>query len=51
LGKERAGREEHVMKEMPITHQGVVYPWQCDHVGHMNVTWYVGKFEADFDDD
>jgi len=30
---------------MPITHRGVVYPWQCDHVGHMNVMWYVGKFD------
>lgn len=27
------------------TYQGVVYPWQCDHVGHMNVMWYVGKFD------
>ena len=22
-----------------------VYPWQCDHVGHMNIMWYVGKFD------
>lgn len=28
-----------------ITYRGVVYPWQCDHVGHMNVMWYVGKFD------
>lgn len=28
-----------------ITHRGVVYPWQCDHNGHMNVMWYVGKFD------
>jgi acyl-CoA thioester hydrolase len=27
------------------TYQGVVYPWQCDHIGHMNVMWYVGKFD------
>lgn len=27
------------------THQGVVYPWHCDHIGHMNVMWYVGKFD------
>jgi acyl-CoA thioester hydrolase len=27
------------------TYQGVVYPWHCDHVGHMNVMWYVGKFD------
>jgi acyl-CoA thioester hydrolase len=28
-----------------ITYAGVVYPWQCDHMGHMNVTGYVGKFD------
>ena len=28
-----------------LTHRGVVYPWQCDHVGHMNVMWYVSKFD------
>lgn len=28
-----------------ITYQGVVYPWHCDHMGHMNVMWYVGKFD------
>ncbi len=27
------------------TYQGVVYPWHCDHMGHMNVMWYVGKFD------
>jgi acyl-CoA thioester hydrolase len=27
------------------THQGVVYPWECDHMGHMNVMWYAGKFD------
>jgi acyl-CoA thioester hydrolase len=27
------------------TYRGVVYPWQCDHMGHMNVMWYVGKFD------
>ena len=26
-------------------YRGVVYPWQCDHVGHMNIMWYVGKFD------
>ncbi len=33
------------MAEPIITYRGVVYPWQCDHVGHMNVMWYVGKFD------
>lgn len=28
-----------------ITYKGCVYPWHCDHVGHMNVMWYVGKFD------
>jgi acyl-CoA thioester hydrolase len=23
----------------------MVYPWHCDHMGHMNVMWYVGKFD------
>jgi len=33
------------MSDLPITYRGVVYPWQCDHMGHMNVMWYVGKFD------
>ncbi len=33
------------MAEMFITHRGLVYPHQCDHMGHMNVMWYVGKFD------
>ncbi len=28
-----------------LTACGTVYPWQCDHMGHMNVMWYVGKFD------
>ena len=31
--------------EMDATYRGTVYPWQCDHIGHMNVMWYVGKFD------
>jgi acyl-CoA thioester hydrolase len=31
--------------ETDATYRGTVYPWQCDHVGHMNVMWYVGKFD------
>jgi acyl-CoA thioester hydrolase len=27
------------------TYRGTVYPWQCDHVGHMNIMWYTGKFD------
>ncbi|MDR3464991.1 MAG: acyl-CoA thioesterase [Xanthobacteraceae bacterium] len=28
-----------------LTYKGTVYPWHCDHVGHMNIMWYVGKFD------
>jgi acyl-CoA thioester hydrolase len=28
-----------------VNYRGTVYPWQCDHVGHMNIMWYVGKFD------
>jgi acyl-CoA thioester hydrolase len=31
--------------EAGATYRGTVYPWQCDHVGHMNIMWYVGKFD------
>ena len=30
---------------LPVTYRGIVYPWHCDHMGHMNVMWYVGKFD------
>ena len=34
------------MSGAPVaTYRGVVYPWHCDHVGHMNVMHYVGKFD------
>ena len=33
------------MSEAPITYRGTVYPSHCDHMGHMNVMWYVGKFD------
>ena len=28
-----------------LTYRGTVYPWHCDHVGHMNNMWYAGKFD------
>jgi acyl-CoA thioester hydrolase len=34
-----------IMHEQHLTYRGTVYPWQCDHIGHMNVMWYVGKFD------
>ena len=33
------------MSEWRMTYRGIVYPWHCDHMGHMNVMWYVGKFD------
>ncbi|MCK1361487.1 hypothetical protein [Bradyrhizobium sp. 199] len=30
--------------EQEATYRGTVYPSQCDHVGHMNIMWHVGKF-------
>ena len=31
--------------DLEVTYRGTVYPWHCDHMGHMNVMWYVGKFD------
>ncbi|VAV98946.1 hypothetical protein MNBD_ALPHA02-1415 [hydrothermal vent metagenome] len=33
------------MSDAYKTYQGVIYPWHCDHMGHMNVMHYVGKFD------
>jgi len=33
------------MGEPLLTYRGAVYPWHCDHMGHMNAMWYVGKFD------
>lgn len=33
------------MNELLLTYRGAVYPWHCDQMGHMNVMWYVGKFD------
>jgi acyl-CoA thioester hydrolase len=33
------------MSEFTITQRGTVYPWECDHMGHMNVRWYAAKFD------
>lgn len=41
--QETAGREDAVR---PIeTYRGAVYPWQLDHVGHMNVQFYTARFD------
>ncbi len=28
-----------------LTYRGVIYPWHCDHMGHMNIMWYTNKFD------
>lgn len=28
-----------------LTYRGCVFPWELDHMGHMNVRHYVGKFD------
>lgn len=33
------------MAEPAVACRGVVSPWHCDHMGPMNVMWYVGKFD------
>ena len=33
------------MNEAALTYRGTVQAWHCDHIGHMNVMWYVGKFD------
>ena len=30
---------------MTRTYQGTIYPWNCDHMGHMNVQFYVAKYD------
>ncbi len=27
------------------TYRGTVYPWQLDHIGHMNVQFYTARFD------
>src|ERR1700756_3194238 len=41
---QRIGQEANPV-DMEVTYRGTVYPWHCDHMGHMNVMWYVGKFD------
>jgi acyl-CoA thioester hydrolase len=33
------------MTEAFVTYRGVVYPWQIDHMGHMNVQHYTAMFD------
>ena len=38
-------KPERSVPELTPTGLSVVYPWQCDQMGHMNVMWYTGKFD------
>lgn len=31
--------------ELTLTYRGMVYPWECDHMGLMNIMSYTGKFD------
>jgi acyl-CoA thioester hydrolase len=33
------------MSNVIETYRGTVFPWECDANGHMNVRFYVGKFD------
>lgn len=33
------------MSSVLETYRGVVYPWQLDHIGHMNVQFYTARFD------
>lgn len=33
------------MSDWMEAHRGVVFPWLCDHIGHMNVRWYAHCFD------
>ena len=37
--------KREILTRALITYRGVVYPSQCDHMGHMNVASYVAKFD------
>ena len=37
--------KEASKSQLIVTSRGVIYPWHCDHMGHMNVMWYTGKFD------
>ena len=36
------------MGKLIETYRGVIYPWQCDHQGHLNTAQYVGIFDSAF---
>ena len=36
---------ENPSHELILTARGLVRPSHCDHMGHMNVMWYTGRFD------
>jgi len=38
-------RLDKASAQLIVTARSVIYPWHCDHMGHMNVMWYTGKFD------
>ena len=42
---QKTDKNGEFMSEWNITYRGIVYPWHCDHMGHMNVMWYSSKFD------
>src|SRR5262245_52202171 len=44
-GRDSAGPVSAVTSPPLLTYRGAVYPSQCDHMGHMNVSHYVAKFD------
>ncbi|MFD1657814.1 acyl-CoA thioesterase [Streptomyces caeni] len=45
VGLDEPPTREVLVDGLDVTYRGTVYPWHCDHMGHMNVMWYVGKFD------
>lgn len=42
-------QQDHLMGQWMETHRTVIFPAQCDHLGHMNVRYYAHAFdEASF---
>ena len=33
------------MENIYELYRAVVFPWHCDHIGHMNVRWYAHHFD------
>ncbi len=33
------------MSQLVETYRGAIYPWHCDHQGHLTVMYYVGFFD------